>query len=192
VWLGWLSSAAGLCVVVGVRVCSWLFNACNRVCCSGCWGAAGPLSSSMHGATCVSTGAVWRYHSCRAMLPALVPGGVMHQPSHWSFPVSFPIPTCLGVSVPSWPHPSARGLFTHVFVLGLVQADATMERMRALLASYYDVEDDDEEKVEDSNDINSPSFDMVMGHHPDRSATALLFCTRWVSCIRRGGHLGAC
>lgn len=41
------------------------------------------------------------------------------------------------------------------------QADATMDRMRALLASYYDVEDDDEEKVEDSNDINSPSFDMV-------------------------------
>jgi hypothetical protein len=40
-------------------------------------------------------------------------------------------------------------------------ADPSLDRMRALLSSYYDVDDEDDDRVEDSNDINSAGFDMV-------------------------------
>lgn len=39
--------------------------------------------------------------------------------------------------------------------------DPSMERMRALLSSYYGVVEDTETAVEESKDIDKPTFDMV-------------------------------
>ena len=43
----------------------------------------------------------------------------------------------------------------------MAELDPSLERMRALLSSYYGVQDDTDAAVDDAKDIDCSTFDMV-------------------------------